>query len=100
MHTSEGSDFVQVNLGDTDHSSIAARSSAGTEGIMIQDVREFTAHSVEEAAQLAGMEPSEWAALEDGDIVVDPAWLRPMADALGIRYDRMQAMVHLCQFVW
>jgi hypothetical protein len=46
------------------------------------------------------MEPSEWAALEDGDIVVDPAWLRPMADALGIRFDQMQTMVHLCQFVW
>jgi hypothetical protein len=69
-------------------------------GIMIQDVREFTARSVEEAAQLAGMESSEWAALEDGDIVVDPAWLRPMADALGIRFDQMQTMVHLCQFVW
>ena len=69
-------------------------------GIMIQDVRQFTARSVEEAAQLAGMESSEWAALEDGDIVVDPAWLRPMADALGIRFDQMQTMVHLCQFVW
>ena len=69
-------------------------------GIMIQDVREFTARSVEEAAQLAGMEPSEWAALEDGDIVVDPAWLRPMADALEIRFDQIQAMVHFSQFAW
>lgn len=69
-------------------------------GIMIQDVREFTAHSVEEAAQLAGMQTSEWAALEDGDIVVDPDWLRPMADALGIRFDQMENMVHICQFVW
>jgi hypothetical protein len=69
-------------------------------GIMIQDVRELTARSVEEAAQLAGMEPSEWAAIEDRDIVVDTAWLRPMADALGIRFDQMQDMVHLCQFVW
>jgi hypothetical protein len=69
-------------------------------GIMIQDVREFTAHTVEEAAQLAGMKSSEWAALEDGNIVVDPDWLRPMADALGIRFDQMQTMVHFCQFVW
>jgi hypothetical protein len=69
-------------------------------GIMIQDVRKFTARSVEEAAHLAGMEPSEWAAVEDGNIVVDPAWFRPMADALGIRFDQMQTMVHLCQFVW
>ena len=69
-------------------------------GIMIQDVREFTARSVEEAARLAGMEPSEWAAVENGDLMVDPAWLRPMADALGIRHDQMQTMVHLCQFAW
>jgi hypothetical protein len=69
-------------------------------GIMIQDVREFTARSVEEAARLAGMEPSEWAAVEDGDIVVDPAWLRPMADALGICFDQMVTMVHLSQFAW
>jgi hypothetical protein len=69
-------------------------------GVMVWDVREFMGRSVEEAAQLAGMEPSVWAAVEDGEIVVDPAWLRPMADALGIRFDRMQAMVHLCQFVW
>ena len=69
-------------------------------GIMIQDVREFTAHSVEEAAQLAGMEPSVWAAVEDGEIIVDPAWLHPMADSLGIRFDRIVTMVHLCQFVW
>jgi ABC-type uncharacterized transport system permease subunit len=46
------------------------------------------------------MEPSAWAAVEDGEIVVDPAWLRPMADALGIRFAWMQAMVHLCQIVW
>jgi ribosome-binding protein aMBF1 (putative translation factor) len=69
-------------------------------GVMVQDVREFMGHSVEEAAQLAGMEPSVWAAVEDGEIIVDPACLRPMADALGIRFDRMVTMVHLCQFVW
>jgi ribosome-binding protein aMBF1 (putative translation factor) len=67
---------------------------------MIQDVREFMARSVEETAQLAGMEPSVWAAVENGEIAVDPAWLRPMADALGIRFDQMQNMIHLSQFVW
>jgi hypothetical protein len=69
-------------------------------GIMIHDVREFMARSVEDAAQLAGMEPLQWSAVEDGDIMVDPAWLRPMADALGIRFDQMQTMIHLCQFAW
>jgi ribosome-binding protein aMBF1 (putative translation factor) len=69
-------------------------------GIMIQDAREFTARSIKETAQLAGMEPSVWAAVEDGNFVFDPAWLRPMADALGIRFDRMVTMVHLSQFVW
>jgi hypothetical protein len=29
-----------------------------------------------------------------------PAWLRPMADALGIRFDQIQTMVHFSQFVW
>jgi ribosome-binding protein aMBF1 (putative translation factor) len=69
-------------------------------GIMIQDVREFTARSLEEAAQLAGMEPSVWAAVEDGEIVVDPAWLRPMADSLGIRFDQLAPLVCICQGAW
>jgi hypothetical protein len=46
------------------------------------------------------MEPSVWEGVEDGNIVVDPAWLHPMADSLGIRFDRMQAIIHLYQFVW
>ncbi len=69
-------------------------------GHMIQDVRESAGRSIEEAAQLAGMEPSEWAAVEEGNIVVDPSWLRPMADALEMPFDQMTALVHLCQFSW
>jgi hypothetical protein len=67
-------------------------------GMMIQDVREFMALSVDEAAQLAGLEPSVWAAVEEGDIVVDPAWLRPIADALEIRIDQIETMIHFSQF--
>ena len=91
------SSFVRLISDSTDTQSYT---SLRLFGIMIQDVREFTARSVEEAAQSAGMEPSEWAAVEDGDIVVDPAWLRPMADALGICFDQMVTMVHLSQFAW
>ena len=69
-------------------------------GYMIQDVRESAGRSAEDAARLAAMEPSEWSAVESGQIAVDPAWLRPMADALEMPFDQMTALVHLCQFSW
>ena len=69
-------------------------------GGMIQDVRESAGRSIEQAAQLAGMEPLDWAAVEDGSIVADPAWLRPMADTLELPFDQMQAMLYLCQYAW
>jgi Helix-turn-helix domain len=67
---------------------------------MLQEMRETAGRSVEEAARLAGMESSEWAAVEDGEIVVDPAWLRPMADSLGIRFDQLAPLVCICQGAW
>jgi len=69
-------------------------------GYMIQDVRESAGRSAEEAAHLAAMEPSEWSAVEAGQIAVDPSWLRPMADVLEMPFDQMTALVHLCQFSW
>jgi len=69
-------------------------------GGMIQDVRESAGRSVEEAARLAAIEPSEWSAVESGHIAADPAWLRPMADALALPFDQMATMVHICQFAW
>ncbi len=68
-------------------------------GQCIGKTREAAGRSVEEAAQLAGMEASEWASVEAG-FVPDPAWLRPMADALELGYDRIATMAVLCRDAW
>jgi transcriptional regulator with XRE-family HTH domain len=68
-------------------------------GQCVGKTREAAGRSVEEAAQLAGMEASEWSAVEAG-FVPDPAKLRPMADALELRYDRIATMAVLCRDAW
>jgi transcriptional regulator with XRE-family HTH domain len=69
-------------------------------GGMIQERREAIGRSVEEAARLAGMELSEWAAVESGHIPADPDWLRSMAAALEVRFDELALLVYLCQGAW
>ena len=68
-------------------------------GQCVGKTRETAGRSVGEAARLAGMETSEWAAVEAG-YVPDPARLRPMADALELRYDRIATMAVLCRDAW
>ena len=91
-----------TNLGPNtvDHTNIVLAAGRRMFGYMIQGARETTGRSVEEAARLAAIEPSEWLAVEAGQIAVNPAWLRPMADALEMPFDQMTALVHLCQFSW
>ena len=69
-------------------------------GEMIEDRRQMIGRSVEDCARLAGMEFSEWAAIEAGHIPADPSKLRPMAAALEIRWDDMAMLVLLCQDAW
>jgi transcriptional regulator with XRE-family HTH domain len=74
-------------------------------GGMVQDRREAIGRSVEDAARLAGMESSEWAAVEAGHIPADLVSddgprLRSMADALEVRFDHMALLVYLCQGAW
>jgi transcriptional regulator with XRE-family HTH domain len=69
-------------------------------GSMVQEMREAAGRSVEEAARLAGMEASEWMAVEAGYITADPDWLHPMADSLGIRFDQLAPLVYICQGAW
>jgi len=45
------------------------------------------------------MEASDWSAVEAG-FVPDPDKLRPMADALALRYDRIATMAVLCRDAW
>ena len=69
-------------------------------GAMVQDRRQAIRRSVEEAAQLSGLESSEWAAIEAGHIPADPGRLRSMAAALEVRFDDMALLVYLCQGAW
>jgi Helix-turn-helix domain len=73
--------------------------SAHTHGNGANQRNPAAGRSVEEAARLAGMEASEWASVEAG-FVPDPAKLRPMADALELRYDRIATMAVLCRDAW
>ena len=68
-------------------------------GSCIEKTREAGGHSVEQAAQLAGMETSGWAAIETG-YVPDQAKLRPMADVLEIGYDKIATLAVLCGGAW
>jgi transcriptional regulator with XRE-family HTH domain len=67
----------------------------------IEKARNATGRSIEEAARLAGLELSEWMALEAG------AWLpqtseqiRAIAGALDMSYDRLASFVLLCWSAW
>jgi transcriptional regulator with XRE-family HTH domain len=68
-------------------------------GHCVGKTREAAGRSVEEAARLAGMATSEWAAIEAG-YVPDPAQLRPMADALELGYDKIATLAVLCRDGW
>ena len=68
-------------------------------GQCVGKTREAAGRSVEETAHLAGMETSQWAAIESG-FVPDPAKLRPMADALEIGYDKIAMLAMLCREGW
>jgi transcriptional regulator with XRE-family HTH domain len=68
-------------------------------GQCVEKTRQAAGRSVAEAADLAGMEAAEWSAAEAG-FVPDPSRLRPMADALALRYDRIATMAVLCREAW
>lgn len=68
-------------------------------GNCIEKTRIACDRSVEEAAHLAGMETSEWLAVEAGR-VPDPAQLHPMSDSLGLRFDKIALLAFICQGSW
>jgi len=68
-------------------------------GQMMQMARQASGRSVDEAARLAGMEASQWMAIEAG-FVPDLALLRPMADALELSFEQMAIPVRICREAW
>jgi transcriptional regulator with XRE-family HTH domain len=69
-------------------------------GEFICGTREAGGRSIEECARLAGMEVSEWDAIENGYVPQDEGRLRSMAAALEIGYEQMASMVLLCREAW
>lgn len=69
-------------------------------GASICACRERAALSIEEAARLSGMEISEWAAIEEGQVPRETARLQAMAATLEISWQKMLNMVVLCRDAW
>ncbi len=69
-------------------------------GSLIRERRLDLGLSTEDAARLAGLQDSEWAAVEEGSVPADPLRLRPMADALEMSWDGMVALVMICRGAW
>jgi hypothetical protein len=65
-------------------------------GRCVEATRQAGGRSIEEAAHLAGMEVSEWAAVEEG-YVPAPSQLRPMADSLEIGHDKLAVLAIMCR---
>jgi transcriptional regulator with XRE-family HTH domain len=69
-------------------------------GLSIQSGRTKKAYSAEEAARLAGMEPSAWLAVEAGRVPKSAKQLLSMAGALGFSNTQLETLVCLCQGAW
>jgi len=76
------------------------RSWAGIFAKAIEHNRQARGLSLEEAAQLAGMEVSQWAAIEAGSVPQTTAQLHALAGTLEIGYDRLLNLVLLCRDAW
>jgi transcriptional regulator with XRE-family HTH domain len=73
---------------------------AGVFAKAIEQNRQACGLSVEDAARLAGMEASQWAAIEAGSVPQTVAELQSIAGTLEISYDRLLNLVLLCRDAW
>ena len=97
MH-SENMQFAA--LSDNQVVDIRRRSWGRLFGFSICAARMDAGLTIERAAELAGMEVSEWAAIEEGHVPQDVARLRSMAAALEIGFEKVANMVLLCRGAW
>lgn len=73
---------------------------AGIFAKAIQKNRQARGLSLEDAARLAGMKTSEWAAIEAGAVPRTEAELHAIAGTLEIGYDQLFNLVLLCRDAW
>ena len=66
----------------------------------IEETRKLAGLSIEEAAEAAGMEASEWRAIEAGHAPEDQGRLLAMAEAIDVPHDQIALYAFLCQGAW
>jgi hypothetical protein len=69
-------------------------------GTFIENTREVGGRTVEEAARMAGMELSEWAAIEAGHVPVEPAQMRSLAGGLELGQEKIALLALICRDAW
>lgn len=69
-------------------------------GHLIQGARENAGRSIEEIAQMAGMEVSEWEAIEAGYVPTDTGRLRAMVGSVEISWEQMARLALFCRQAW
>jgi transcriptional regulator with XRE-family HTH domain len=69
-------------------------------GRCIEKIRESKCQSLDETANLAGMESSEWAAIEAGHVPGEEAKLQSIAGALECHYDQIVNLALVCKGAW
>jgi len=69
-------------------------------GRCIEKIRLSKSQSLEQTATLAGMESSEWAAIEAGHVPDDAVQLQSMAGALECHYDQIVNLALVCKGAW
>jgi hypothetical protein len=67
---------------------------------LIEGARRATGRKVRHAARLAGMEITEWLAIETGYKRPGPADIHQMAPVLRMSRDQLSRVVHLCREAW
>jgi transcriptional regulator with XRE-family HTH domain len=69
-------------------------------GSCVQEARKTAGLSLEEASRLAGMEISEWMAIEDGCVPQDVNRLRAMAETMQISFEQIATVVLVYRAAW
>jgi hypothetical protein len=67
---------------------------------LIEGARRATGRKVRHAARLAGMEITEWLAIETGYKRPGAVEIDQMAPVLGMSRDQLSRLVHLCREAW
>ena len=75
-------------------------SAAQKRGILEETSEPDVAVAAEETAHLAGMETSQWLAIEAGYVPADTTQLRSMAGALECGYEKLAMLAFICQGAW